>query len=167
MSLLLRLYDPQEGRILINDVDLREFLIEDLRANSAIAMQKNVLFTGKVASNIAFGRQDIGREAVVEAAKISCAHDFIEELDGGYDSELGDRGSKLSSGQRQRLTIARAVVRDTQILILDELMRRSTHARSKVVSATYPEWGREKIVFFITSHKRLSDRLAQCGQHSV
>ena len=150
MSLLLRLYDPQEGRILINDVDLREFLIEDLRANSAIAMQKNVLFTGKVASNIAFGRQDIGREAVVEAAKISRAHDFIEELDGGYDSELGDRGSKLSSGQRQRLTIARAVVRDTQILILDEPTASLDARTEQEVLSNLSEWGREKIVFLIT-----------------
>lgn len=150
MSLLLRLYDPDEGRILVNGIDIREFLVEDVRGNCAIAMQKNVLFTGKVASNIAFGQDDISRESIMEAAKIACAHEFIEEMDHGYDTELGDRGSKLSSGQRQRLTIARAVVRDTQILILDEPTASLDARTEHEVLSNLSEWGEGKVVFLIT-----------------
>ena len=150
MSLLLRLYDPQEGQIRINDTDLKELLIEDIRANCAIAMQKNVLFTGQVATNIAFGLDETPREEIVEAAKIACAHEFIEEMEDGYDTELGDRGSKLSSGQRQRLTIARAVVRDTPILILDEPTASLDARTEHEVLSNLSEWGEGKIVFLIT-----------------
>ena len=150
MTLLLRLYDPQRGRIAINDIDLKDLRIDDIRSNVAIALQKNVLFAGTVHDNIAFGLTPIKRDMVFQAAEIACAHEFILDLEDGYDTDLGERGSKLSSGQRQRLTIARAVVRDTPILILDEptasLDARTEHQVLQNLSA----WGSEKIVFLIT-----------------
>ena len=120
MALLLRLFDPDAGEVTINGVDLRAFALHDLRANIAIALQKNVLFADSVAANIAFGAAKVGRDAIEAAARIAAADDFIGELPKGYDTELGERGGKLSAGQRQRISIARAVVRDTSILILDE-----------------------------------------------
>ena len=150
MSLLLRLYDPESGRVTINDVDLKEFRLEDIRRNNAIAMQKNVLFTGRVADNIGFGLDDVDFEAIQRACEIACAHEFIEEMDDGYDTELGERGSKLSSGQRQRLTIARAVVRNTQILILDEPTASLDAKTEHQVLANLSEWGQDKIIILIT-----------------
>lgn len=163
LSLLLRLYDPQSGTVRINDVDLKQFGLEDVRKNNAIAMQKNVLFTGRVADNISFGIPEVSRQDVINAAKIACAHDFIEELDEGYDSELGERGSKLSSGQRQRLTIARAVVRNTPLLILDEPTASLDARTEHQVLQNLSEWGKEKVVFLIThrlSTIQKADRIA-------
>lgn len=150
MTLLLRLYDPTNGKVSINDVDLRDLRIDDIRRNVAIAMQKNVLFTGTVYDNISFGTADASPEAVAEAARIACAEEFILEMDGAYNAELGDRGSKLSAGQRQRLTIARALVRDTPILILDEPTASLDAKNEQRVLANLSTWGTEKIVFLIT-----------------
>lgn len=163
MSLLLRLYDPESGKISINGIDLRQLRLEDIRRNNAIAMQKNVLFTGKVADNIAFGLDDVDFEQVRRACEIACAHEFIVQMDEGYDTELGERGSKLSSGQRQRLTIARALVRDTQILILDEPTASLDAKTEHQVLANLSEWGEDKVVFLIThrlSTIRNADQIA-------
>ena len=150
MSLLIRLYDPASGTVSINGVDLRELDLDEVRSNSAIALQKNVLFTSTVADNISFGSQDTSQEQIEAAAKVACAHEFIEELEDGYGTQLGERGSKLSSGQRQRLTIARAVVRDTPLLILDEPTASLDAKTEHEVLSNLSEWGREKIVFLIT-----------------
>ena len=162
MSLLLRLYDPDRGVVLVNDVDLRDMRIDDLRSNCAIALQKNVLFTGKVADNIGYAT-GASRVEIEEAARIACADEFIREMDAGYDTELGERGSKLSSGQRQRLTIARAVIRDTPILILDEPTASLDAETEHRVLANLREWGADKIVLLIThrlSTIRGADRIA-------
>jgi ABC-type multidrug transport system fused ATPase/permease subunit len=124
--------------------------VEDIRANTAIALQKNVLFTGSVADNIGYAIPNIDRDRIVEAAKIACADEFIDELDGGYDTELGERGVKLSTGQRQRLSIARAVVRDTPILILDEPTASLDAVNEQRVLANLEQWGRQRVVFLIT-----------------
>ena len=150
MSMLLRLYDPDQGAVLINGVDLKRLSVEDIRANTAIALQKNVLFTGSVADNIGYAIPNIDRDRIVEAAKIACADEFIDELDGGYDTELGERGVKLSTGQRQRLSIARAVVRDTPILILDEPTASLDAVNEQRVLANLEQWGRQRVVFLIT-----------------
>ena len=162
MSLLLRLYDPDRGAVLVNDVDLRDMRIDDLRSNCAIALQKNVLFTGKVADNIGYAT-GASRDQIEEAARIACADEFIREMEAGYDTELGERGSKLSSGQRQRLTIARAVIRDTPILILDEPTASLDAETEHRVLANLGEWGADKIVLLIThrlSTIRGADRIA-------
>ena len=150
MSMLLRLYDPDQGAVLINGIDLKRLSVEDIRANTAIALQKNVLFTGSVADNIGYAIPNIDRDRIVEAAKIACADEFIDELDGGYDTELGERGVKLSTGQRQRLSIARAVVRDTPILILDEPTASLDAVNEQRVLANLEQWGRQRVVFLIT-----------------
>ena len=113
-------------------------------------MQKNVLFTGTVYDNISFGTADATPEAVAEAARIACAEEFILEMSDAYNTELGDRGSKLSAGQRQRITIARALVRDTPILILDEPTASLDAKNEQRVLANLSDWGHEKIVFLIT-----------------
>ena len=150
MSLLLRLYDPSRGEVVINDTDIRDFRIDDIRRNHAIAMQKNVLFTGKVTDNIAFGLRDADFSAVKRACEIACADEFIMELRDGYNTDLGERGSKLSSGQRQRLTIARAVIRDTPILILDEPTASLDAKTEHQVLENLARWGKGRVVFLIT-----------------
>lgn len=163
MSLLLRMYDPQQGSIRVNDDDLRELRVNDIRSNVAIALQKNVLFTGSVSENIGFGLDTPRKDDVVRAAEIACADEFILELDDGYDTELGERGAKLSSGQRQRLTIARAVIRNTPILILDEPTASLDAKTEQQVLANLSEWARDKVVFLIThrlSTIRNADKIA-------
>jgi ATP-binding cassette subfamily B protein len=162
-TMLLRLYDPDEGVVSINGVDLRRIRIEDLRKNVAIALQENVLFASSVAENIAYAMEDASRDAVVDAAKIACADDFILDMDNGYDTELGERGGKLSTGQRQRLTIARAVIRDTPVLILDEPTASLDAETEQRVIANLAAWGKERVLFVIThrlSTIRSADQIA-------
>jgi ABC-type multidrug transport system fused ATPase/permease subunit len=120
VQLLPRLYDPNEGQILIDGHDIRDYTLESLRAQMSMVLQESILFTGSILENIAYGRPDATGIEVVEAARDANADEFISKLPDGYYSILGERGSNLSGGQRQRISIARAFVRDTPILILDE-----------------------------------------------
>jgi len=176
MSLLLRLYDPDEGCITVNDIDLRDMAIDDIRANIAIGLQKNVLFADSVANNIKFGTPDADRESIKKAAEIACADGFISQMDKGYDTELGERGGKLSAGQRQRLSIARAIVRDTPVLILDEPTASLDARTEQQVLGNLAAWGKGKVIFLIThrlSTIRNADQIAfledgqiaELGQH--
>ena len=119
-DLLPRFYDPTEGRVTLDGVDLRDYLLEDLRSRFGIVSQEAILFNDTIYNNIVFGMKDVTPAQVEEAARVANAHDFIEQTPQGYQTNIGDRGSKLSGGQRQRLTIARAVLRNPDILILDE-----------------------------------------------
>ena len=150
MALLLRLYDPDQGTITINDTPIDYIRIDDLRSHVAIALQQNVLFTTTIADNISYATSDKSRADIDAAAKISCAHEFIEALPLGYDTELGERGGKLSTGQRQRLTIARAILRDTPILVLDEPTASLDAVTEQRVLRNVAEWGKSRIVFIIT-----------------
>ncbi|MDA0789212.1 MAG: ABC transporter ATP-binding protein [Proteobacteria bacterium] len=163
MSLLLRLYDPDSGSIAINGIDLTHLQIDSLRAGVAIALQQNTLFATSVADNIAYATADVDRAAIEAAARVACADEFIRTMAQGYDTELGERGGKLSTGQRQRLSIARAVVRDTPILILDEPTASLDAETEHRVLANLAEWGRQRIVFVIThrlSTIRNADQIA-------
>ena len=150
MSLLLRLYDPDHGDISINGTPLRQLELPSLRSNVAIALQQNVLFTMTVAKNIAYASSNPTRAQIEAAAVVSCADEFIQQMPLGYDTELGERGSKLSSGQRQRLSIARAILRDTPVLILDEPTASLDAETEHRVLRNIAEWGRDRIVFVIT-----------------
>jgi len=119
-SLLLRLHDPQEGRILIDGRDIRAYTIESLRSQISIVMQDSPLFALSVRDNIAFGATSGSSQEITEAARIANAHDFIMHLPQQYDTVLGERGATLSGGQRQRVAIARAAIRQAPIIILDE-----------------------------------------------
>jgi subfamily B ATP-binding cassette protein MsbA len=119
-DLLPRFYDCTEGSIRIDGEDIRNLKINDLRGLMGIVSQETILFNDTVLNNIAFGMEDVSEEAVISAAKVANAHEFIERMPMGYYTNIGDRGVKLSGGQRQRLSIARAVLRNPPILILDE-----------------------------------------------
>lgn len=120
LNLLLRLYDPDEGSILVDGRDLRDYRLDSLRANIGVALQEDVLFRLSVRDNIRYAAREASDESVAQAVRLACLDDFVDGLPEGLDTVLGDRGGRLSAGQRQRLSIARAVVRNTPILALDE-----------------------------------------------
>ena len=119
-GLVLRLYDPNAGSVTIDGHDLREVTIASLRSQVGVVMQDPVLFAASIRDNIAFGRPDASDEEVYAAARAACIHDFVSELEEGYDTMVGERGVTLSGGQRQRIAIARAVLVEPRILILDD-----------------------------------------------
>jgi ATP-binding cassette subfamily B protein len=120
VSLLLRLYDPQSGAILLDGRDLREYRLQDLRNQFALVLQEPVLFSATIAENIAYGRPGATTAEVTHAATLANADEFIRALPEGYETQVGDRGMRLSGGERQRVSLARAFLKDAPVLVLDE-----------------------------------------------
>jgi subfamily B ATP-binding cassette protein MsbA len=120
ISLVPRLYDPQSGTIKIDGEDIRRYKLKSVREQISFVLQETLLFHTTIWENIAYGRPDATRHQIIRAAKQANAHDFIEQLPEGYSTMVGERGVTLSGGQRQRIAIARAIIRDTPILVLDE-----------------------------------------------
>ena len=120
LNLLTRFYDPDSGQILLDDVDLRNYKLADLRNQFAIVLQEPVLFSTTIAENIAYARPNASEAEIVTAAKLANAHDFIMKLPEGYQTQVGERGMRLSGGERQRISLARAFLKDAPILVLDE-----------------------------------------------
>ncbi len=119
-NLIPRFYDATEGQILVDGLDIRDWNLSELRRNVGIVMQDSFLFSSNIADNIAYGRPDSAREEIIDAAKAARAHEFIERFPEGYDTIVGERGVTLSGGQKQRIAIARALLTDPRILILDD-----------------------------------------------
>lgn len=115
-----RFYDVTSGRILVNGTDIRDLMQEDLRNRIGFVPQKALLFTGTIAENIRYGKEDATDEEIQHAAKVAQAADFISSMEGGYDAEISQGGSNVSGGQKQRLSIARALVRRPEIYVFDD-----------------------------------------------
>jgi ABC-type multidrug transport system fused ATPase/permease subunit len=150
MNLLPRFWDVQSGSIAIDGQDLREVRLRSLRTQIGMVLQETTLFNDTVANNIAYGNRHIAREAIVEAAKRSYAHQFIGQLPDGYDTVLGEHGVGLSGGQRQRLALARAMLRDPAILILDEATSAVDIQDEALIRRAIEEFVRGRTTFLIT-----------------
>jgi ATP-binding cassette, subfamily B, bacterial len=120
MSLLIRFYDPATGCVELDGVDLRDLKLSSLREQISVVLQEPLLFSGTIEENIRYGKLDATTDQVIDAARAANAHDFIDGLPRGYETELGERGAQLSGGERQRICVARAFLKDAPVLILDE-----------------------------------------------
>lgn len=169
-NLLPRFYDPQEGGIFIDGVDIRDVTLQSLRRQIGIVPQETILFSGTIAQNIAFGQHHGNFEAIQEAAKIANAHQFIIEFPDGYNTWVGERGVNLSGGQRQRLAIARAVLLNPRVLILDEATSALDSESEALVQEALERVMKNRTVFII-AHRlatvRRADRILVLEQGRV
>jgi len=177
-GLIARFYDPLSGTVRIDGTDIRAYTLKSLRDQISIVLQDTLLFRGSIWDNIAYGRPDASPEDTIEAARLANAHDFIVNLPQGYATMVGDRGMTLSGGQRQRIAIARAIVRNSPILILDEptagldaaseqavieALDRLMDGRTSVVIAHHLSTIRHADVIFVVSDAQV----AECGTHDA
>jgi ATP-binding cassette subfamily B protein len=162
MSLLLRFYDPTQGEIRIDGVDLRKIKVDDLRRQVGVVLQESYLFPGSIRHNIAYGRPEATLEEIMAAAKAANAHDFIVNFPDGYDTYVGERGQRLSGGERQRIAIARAILHNPKILILDEATSSVDTETERMIQEALERLVENRTVFAIAhrlSTLRSADRL--------
>lgn len=157
-SLLLRLYDPTEGRVMIDGQDIRDYTLESLRPQISAVLQDSLLFAANIRENIANGAPDATPEEIEAAARLANAHEFIEALPEGYDTAVGERGVTLSGGQRQRLAIARAAVRKAPILLLDEPTTGLDKENERKVIDALEKLAEDRTTFVITHDLHLASR---------
>ena len=177
MKLLPRLYEPQQGRIFIDDYDITKVNLSSLRRQIGIVPQDSLLFEGTIAENIALNDPQASTEAIIEAARLACAHDFIMGLGQGYATPLAERGSNLSGGQRQRIAIARTILANPQLLVMDEATSALDYNTERQLCMNLQKWAAGRTVLFIThrlSSIKSSDlilvmhdgRLVEQGMHA-
>jgi ATP-binding cassette subfamily B protein len=170
MKLLSRLYSPNSGRILIDGYDIDKVELYSLRRQIGIVPQEPLLFSGSVAENIALTDPEASSEAIVEAARLACAHDFIMELPGGYSASVGERGANLSGGQRQRLALARTLLSRPRLLVLDEATSALDYDTERRVCDNLLDNLQHCTVFFIThrlSTIRRADRIVMLHEGAL
>jgi subfamily B ATP-binding cassette protein MsbA len=176
INLIPRFYDPTGGAILVDDIDIRDVTLRSLRSQVGIVTQETVLFDDTIASNIAYGSPAATREEIERAARAAHAHEFIERLPNGYDTDIGERGQRLSGGQRQRLAIARALLKNSPLLILDEATSSLDAESEQLVQDALANLMRNRTAFVIAhrlSTVRRADkivalergRVAEIGRH--
>ena len=158
ISLLLRLYDPVHGRVLIDGHDIRSFSVATLRSQISVVLQDSLLFAASVWENIGYGAPAATREEIEKAARLASAHEFIQALPQGYDTVLGERGVTLSLGQRQRIAIARAAVRQSPILLLDEPTNGLDEENEAAVIEALEKLACGRTTFLITHDLRFASR---------
>ena len=150
MKLLPRLYEPEMGRIFIDDYDITKVDLSSLRRQIGIVPQDSLLFEGTIAENIALNDPQASTESIIEAAKLACAHDFIMSLGQGYATKLAERGSNLSGGQRQRIAIARTIIANPQLLVMDEATSALDYNTERQLCVNLQQWAKGRTVLFIT-----------------
>jgi len=178
LNLLLRLYEPTAGRVLIDGIDIRRFTRDSLRREIGIVLQDNILFGVSVRENIAYGRPDAPLDAIEAAARSARAHEFIVDLPEGYDTEIGERGATLSGGQRQRLCLARALVKEPAILVMDEPTASIDAVSARLINEAVARVHRNRTLIVISheysdmaSYDRIlvlqNGRLVESGAHEA
>jgi subfamily B ATP-binding cassette protein MsbA len=176
VNLIPRFFDATEGAVLIDGTDIRDVTLRSLRDQVALVTQETVLFDDTIAANIAYGSPLASREAIEAAARAAHAHEFIVHLDGGYDARIGERGQRISGGQRQRLAIARAILKDSPLLVLDEATAALDAEAERLVRDAVANLMRNRTTFIIAhrlSTVRNADfivaledgRVAEIGRH--
>jgi len=176
INLIPRFYDPTEGRITIDGYDIRHVTLNSLRAQIGIVLQETTLFAATIRENIAFGRPDASEEEIIAAAQAAQAHSFIMEMPDGYDTRVGERGVTLFGGQKQRIAIARALLKDPRILILDDATASVDTETERLIQMALERLMRGRTSFVIAqrlSTVRMADlilvlekgRIAACGIH--
>tara|TARA_B100000674_G_scaffold116768_1_gene88022 strand:+ start:1568 stop:4477 length:2910 start_codon:yes stop_codon:yes gene_type:complete len=150
MKLIARLYNPNSGKILIDDTDISKVQLSSLRSQIGLVPQDGVLFEGSISENIALNDPNIDNEKIIQAAKMACAHEFIMELPQGYATRVAEKGANFSGGQRQRLAIARMIIESPSLLIMDEATSALDADTEKKVSRNLMEVMNQKTVFFVT-----------------
>ena len=177
VSLVLRLYDPSHGSINIDGRDLRQYTLASLRSQISVVLQDSLLFAATIRENIAYGTTDASHAEIEWAARLANAHQFISALPEGYDTRIGERGVKLSSGQRQRIAIARAAIRNAPILIMDEPTTGLDNENAHAVIEAMERLASARTTFFITHDLHLTaksdlvlyleeGRVRECGTHA-
>jgi ATP-binding cassette subfamily B protein/subfamily B ATP-binding cassette protein MsbA len=150
VNLLCRFYDPQQGEVFIDGVSLRDVSIKDLRGRIALVTQQTELFNETILHNIRYGRWDATEEEVIAAAQRARAHDFISQFPGGYQTMVGPNGQRVSGGQRQRIALARAFLRNAEILVLDEATSQIDVESERLIHEALDEFGRDRTLIMIT-----------------
>lgn len=170
LALLLRLHDPQHGKVKIDGIDIRDYTFESVRQQISVVMQDTALFATSILNNITIGQQEVSIERVIDAAKQAEIHDFIVSLPNGYETLVGERGVTLSAGQRQRISIARAALRQAPILILDEPTTGLDPLTEQSVSHALLKLTEKSTALFVTHRMRFAahcDRIICMQQGKV